>query len=239
MSWPTTTGLTYDLHRSSAADCDLSATNNCADYKLYAALDLSSGAQIDSGLELFTPYYYWLEAELNGEVVSLSSTPTEANTTGPALNDTGVIQGGDYPSGFDTHNGLADGADGAICNGGYLIDEQGAVIADPDNHSGNSTFIAFDNEDCELGRDADTSLNDPNDGNAGFSFTRLNEDGSEYTGSGDYGTDPWACVLDNVTGLIWEVKTNDNTLRDRDEGFTWYDPDNDHFHWHRERPRHR
>ena len=229
LSWPITTGLAYNLYRSSDSGCDLSANNNCADYQLYAALDLSSGAQIDSGLELFTPYYYWLEAELNGEVVSLSSTPTEANTTGPALNDTGVIQGGDYPSGFDTHNGLADGADGAICNGGYLIDEQGAVIADPDNHSGNSTFIAFDNEDCELGRDADASLNDPNDGNAGFSFTRLNEDGSEYTGSGDYGTDPWACVLDNVTGLIWEVKTNDNTLRDRDEGFTWYDPTNDTF----------
>ena len=226
LSWPTATGLAYDLHRSSAADCDLSATDNCAGYQLYAALDLSGGAYVDTGLEFFTPYYYWLQAQLNGEVVSLSSTPLEANTTGPALNDTGVTQGGDYPSGFDTHNGLADGADGAICNGGYLVDDNDDVIADPDNHSGNSTFIAFDNEDCELGRDADTSLNDPNDGNAGFSFTRLNEDGSEYTGSGDYGTDPWSCVLDNVTGLIWEVKTNDNTLRDRDEGFTWYDPDN-------------
>ena len=222
LSWPTATGLTYDLHRSSAADCDLSATDNCAGYQLYAALDLSGGAQTDSGLDFFSSYYYWLEAKYDGTVVSLSSTPTEANTTGPALNDTGVIQGGDYPSGFDTHNGLADGADGAICNGGYLIDEQGAVIADPDNHSGNSTFIAFDNEDCELGRDADATLNDDSDGNAGFSLTRLNSDGSEYSGSGDYGTDPWSCVLDNVTGLIWEVKTNDNTLRDRDEGFTWY-----------------
>ena len=215
LSWPTANGLTYDLYRSSAADCDLSATGNCADYELYAAVDLSGGAQIDSGLELFTPYYYWLEAELNGEVVSLSSTPLEANTTDPALNDTGVIQGGDYPSGFDTLGG-------GVCNGGYLVDDNGDVIADPDNHSGNSTFIAFDNEDCELGRDADATLNDDGDGNAGFSLTRLNSDGSEYSGSGDYGTDPWSCVLDNVTGLIWEVKTNDNTLRDRDEGFTWY-----------------
>ena len=219
LSWTLTDGLTYDLHRSSASDCDLSATSNCADYQLYAALDLSGGAQIDSGLDFFSSYYYWLEAKYNGTAVSLSSTPTEANTTGPQLNDTGITAGGDYPSGFDSLGG-------GVCNGGYLIDDNGDVIADPDNHSGNSTFIPFDNEDCELGRDADDTLNDDSDGNAGFSFTRLNEDGSEYTGSGDYGTDPWACVLDNVTGLIWEVKTNDNTLRDRDEGFTWYDPDN-------------
>ena len=227
LSWQTETGFTYDLYRSSAADCDLSNYTNCAHYALYDGVDLSSGAQVDSDLDFFSSYYYWLAAHLNGEVVSLSSAPTEANTTGPALNDTGVTQGGDYPSGFDTHNGLADGADGSICNGGYLIDEQGDVIADPDNHSGNSTFIAFDNEDCELGRDA--TNNDPNDGHAGFSFTRLNADGSAYTGSGDYGTDPWSCVVDNVTGLTWEVKTDDGTLRDRDQGFTWYDPDNTTF----------
>ena len=216
LSWPTATGLTYDLHRSSAADCDLSATDNCAGYQLYAALDLSGGAQTDSGLDFFSSYYYWLEAKYDGTVVSLSSTPTEANTTGPALNDTGVAQGGDYPSGFDSLG------DGTACNGGYLVDDNGDVIADPDNHSGNSTFVPFAAEDCELGRDADATLNDDSDGNAGFSLTRLNSDGSEYSGSGDYGTDPWSCVLDNVTGLIWEVKTNDNTLRDRDEGFTWY-----------------
>ena len=217
LSWPTATGLTYDLYRSSAADCDLSDYTNCAHYALYDGVDLSSGAQIDSGLDFFSSYYYWLEAKYDGTVVSLSSTPFEANTTGPALNDTGVAQGGDYPSGFDSLG------DGTACNGGYLVDDNGDVIADPDNHSGNSTFVPFAAEDCELGRDADATLNDDSDGNAGFSLTRLNSDGSEYSGSGDYGTDPWSCVLDNVTGLIWEVKTNDNTLRDRDEGFTWYD----------------
>ena len=221
LSWQTETGLTYDLYRSSDPACNLSEAANCADPALYAALDLSSGAQVDSDLKFFTPYYYWLQAQLNDEVVSLSSTPTEANTTGPALNDTGVTQGGDYPSGFDTLGG------GAVCNGGYLIDDNGDVIADPDNHSGNSTFVAFEDEDCELGRDS--TNNDSSDGHAGFSYTRLNSNGSEYTGSGDYGTDPWSCVVDNVTGLTWEVKTDDGTLRDRDQGFTWYDPDNTTF----------
>ena len=216
LSWPTTTGLTYDLHRSSAADCELSATDNCADYQLYAALDLSGGAQIDSGLEFFSSYYYWLEAQVDTEVVFSSPTPTEANTTGPALNDTGVAQGGDYPSGFDSLG------DGTACNGGYLVDDNGDVIADPDNHSGNSTFVPFAAEDCELGRDADDTLNDDSDGKAGFSFTRLNSDGSEYSGDGVYSEQPWACVVDNVTGLIWEVKTTTTgNASYYDQGYTW------------------
>ena len=223
LSWDAIEGLTYNLYRSSESDCDLNDYTNCDKNALYASVDLSSGSQIDSGLEFFTSYYYWLEAQVDTEIVFSNSTPLEANTTGPVLNDTGVTQGGDYPSGFDSLG------TGTACNGGYLIDDNGDVIADPDNHSGNSTFVAFEDEDCELGRDADTTLNDSNDGNAGFSFTRLNIDGSEYTGNGVYSEEPWACVLDNVTGLIWEVKTNDNTLRDRDEGFTWYDPDNETF----------
>ena len=216
LSWPTETGLTYDLHRSSAADCDLSATNNCADYQLYAALDLSDGAQTDSGLEFFSSYYYWLEAKNDDTVVSLSSTPSEANTTGPALNDTGITGGGDYPSGFDSLG------DGTACNGGYLVDDNGDVISDPDNHSGNSTFVPFAAEDCELGRDADDTLNDDSDGKAGFSFTRLNSDGSEYSGDGVYSEQPWACVVDNVTGLIWEVKTTTTgNASYYDQGYTW------------------
>ncbi|HPY42582.1 MAG TPA: DUF1566 domain-containing protein, partial [Thiolinea sp.] len=40
----------------------------------------------------------------------------------------------------------------------------------------------------------------------------------------DYATNPWSCVKDNVTGLVWEVKTNDNGLRDKDWSFSWYEP---------------
>ena len=213
LSWPTTTGLTYDLHRSSASSCDLSATSNCADYQLYAALDLSSGAQIDSGLDFFSSYYYWLEAQFDGTAVSLSSTPTEANTTGPQLNDTGVTQGGDYPSGFDSLGG------GTACNGGYLIDDNGDVIADPDNHSGNSTFVAFIDEDCELGRDH--TVNDDSDGHAGFSYTKLDSAGNTLSADAT----EWACVLDNVTGLIWEVKTTDGGTHDANTLYTWYSED--------------
>jgi hypothetical protein len=34
----------------------------------------------------------------------------------------------------------------------------------------------------------------------------------------------WACTRDNDTGLVWEVKTDDGGLRDKDNTYSWYDP---------------
>ena len=50
------------------------------------------------------------------------------------------------------------------------------------------------------------------------------------TGFGQVGLDystiqPLKCVQDNITGLMWEVKTNDGGLRDRDWTYTWYSSD--------------
>ena len=80
-------------------------------------------------------------------------------------------------------------------------------------------------QDCDQGRDADSSTNTDTDGHAGFSFTRLNADGTTFTGSGDYSTEPWHCVQDNVTGLIWEVKTNDGKLHNASDTYNWYNTD--------------
>ena len=33
------------------------------------------------------------------------------------------------------------------------------------------------------------------------------------------------CVKDNVTGLIWEQKTDDSGIRDKDNNYYWYNPD--------------
>ena len=236
LSWDANTSLSYSLYRSTDQSCsDLSnITTACNDGVIYTEGSNEPSISIESesstasitddnasntGLEFFTTYYYWLEAQLNGEIVSLSSAPIEATTTGPVLNDTGITSGGDYPSGFDNHNGLADTADNAVCNGGYLVDDQGAVIADPSTYTGTTTFVAFIDEDCEVGRDA--TLNDDSDGNAAFVFTKLDISGNVTTSTtiGD-----WSCVLDHTTGLIWEVKTNDGTLRDPSKFFTWYNP---------------
>ena len=55
-------------------------------------------------------------------------------------------------------------------------------------------------------------------GKAGFDFTRLNANGDEQ----DASADTWSCVRDNVTGLVWEVKTDDGAFQDKDYNYSWY-----------------
>ena len=59
------------------------------------------------------------------------------------------------------------------------------------------------------------------DGGTGVGFSRLNSDGSDYSGSGDYASAPWACVRDNATGLVWEVKTEDGGIHDKSNTYRW------------------
>ena len=77
-----------------------------------------------------------------------------------------------------------------------------------------SGALALNNaQDGMVGRDVDGATNSSTDGKLGFSFTAV-------TGG---------CVLDNVTGLMWEVKTTDGGLRDWTKTYTnysaTYDPD--------------
>jgi hypothetical protein len=76
-------------------------------------------------------------------------------------------------------------------------------------------------QDCNTGRDA--THNDTTDGHAGFSFTKLDANGIALANQGDdYATTPWSCVQDNVTGLVWEVKTDDGGLHYKDDRHNWY-----------------
>lgn len=68
-------------------------------------------------------------------------------------------------------------------------------------------------QDFHYGRDKDA-------GGKGFSFTALNASGQPTTPSS--GATPHPCVRDNVTGLVWEVKTDDGGLHDKDWTYTWY-----------------
>lgn len=61
---------------------------------------------------------------------------------------------------------------------------------------------ALSNQDCIHGRDY--NLNDNSDGVAGFSFTKIDKDGKARPKNDT----EWKCVRDNVTGLVWEVKSN-------------------------------
>jgi len=77
----------------------------------------------------------------------------------------------------------------------------------------------YPGQDASYGRDV-TQDNDA-DGHAGFSFTKLDSDGSVLPANAVNRS----CVRDNVTGLVWEVKSNDGGLRDRSWTYSWYNPD--------------
>jgi len=79
----------------------------------------------------------------------------------------------------------------------------------------------YPGQDAEQGRDA--SANAEADGHAGFSFIKLDGNGTALADqSASYATTPWSCVQDQVTGLMWEVKTDDGSLRDKDWRYSWY-----------------
>ncbi len=72
-------------------------------------------------------------------------------------------------------------------------------------------------QDAEFGRDV--TDNDPNDGEVGFVFTKLDNSGNPLPRSAN----SWDCVRDEVTGLIWETKKRDvNDLRHYLWTYSWY-----------------
>ena len=81
-------------------------------------------------------------------------------------------------------------------------------------------------QDARYGRDAQASagtLVKVGAGAAGFDFTKIANNGSTLTPAAALGpadTD-WGCTKDNVTGLIWEVKTAAG-IRQSTHVYSWY-----------------
>ena len=86
----------------------------------------------------------------------------------------------------------------------------------------NATCIGteVDKQDCSYGRDAQAAagtLTKIGAGAAGFDFTKLDSNGNTLPASAS----SWACVKDNHTGLIWEVKTTDGGIHDKNNTYQW------------------
>ncbi|ETR68055.1 MAG: hypothetical protein OMM_04794 [Candidatus Magnetoglobus multicellularis str. Araruama] len=62
------------------------------------------------------------------------------------------------------------------------------------------------------GQDANYNINPQ-------SFTKLDALGNDLPDSAT----EWVMVRDNISGLIWEVKTDDGSIHDKDNTYTWYD----------------
>lgn len=52
------------------------------------------------------------------------------------------------------------------------------------------------------------------------SYSAINDSGNPTNSSVD-----WRCTLDSTTNLMWEAKTNDNNLHDKDWTYSWFEPD--------------
>lgn len=105
------------------------------------------------------------------------------------------------------------------------LNDTGIVFCGADPAGNNDPCLETDpvGQDADFGRDAAAArgvLTKIGGGNAGFDFTALDASGNPTTPS--TGASPHACVRDNVTGLIWEVKTDDGGLRDKDWEYSWY-----------------
>ncbi|MEM7705033.1 MAG: DUF1566 domain-containing protein [Pseudomonadota bacterium] len=108
---------------------------------------------------------------------------------------------------------------------GHALNDTGATSCADDSAAdlpcGPQT-AAYPGQDAEFGRDVE--LPDDSDGRAGFSMTRLDEFGEPLDeAEPDFASTPWRCVRDEVTGLIWEVKTDDGMLRDSGWTYSWFD----------------
>lgn len=114
------------------------------------------------------------------------------------INDTGMTLCGDYARGLSGINN-----NDVICQ--LLTDAHNDPVPQP--------------QDGSVGRDITSSQ--IQDGYSGFSFSKLNSLGQPV----DAATSQWSCVKDNVTGLFWEVKTDDSGLHDKDDSYVWYESD--------------
>ncbi|MCK9532835.1 MAG: DUF1566 domain-containing protein [Gammaproteobacteria bacterium] len=170
------------------------------------------GETVPEADETFTLTLSNVSANAVAGTLTATGTITNDDAFGK-LNDTGITACGDYAfGGSGTHNNDVDcAAVGATTTASGTDGDGDPVPAGQDAH---------------FGRDANPLTNDDADGKAGFSFTKLDSSGDPLADqTAAYATTPWSCVLDNVTGLMWEVKTDDNGLHDKDWTYTWYNSD--------------
>lgn len=188
----------------------------------YTALD---GAGVITGLvttsfqlpriERGVYWYAVVTADLiSGEETKKSNEVPWIIGTAP-LNDTGIIVCSDFDASDPTWIRTED------CLPTNATADTAGVDAD-----GNIVPLGLD---AVVGRDRLAIAGDlpkKGAGHGGFDFTRINSDGSEYSGTGDYTSDPWDCVLDNETSLMWEVKSPQlSGIHQYNSTFTWHSTD--------------
>ncbi len=115
------------------------------------------------------------------------------------------------------------------CDGECTCDEvlvqfnDTGVVESAESSTGNLPYCSFSillGQDCRHGRDAQISLNKVGAGNAGFDYSKVSADGNVLANDAI----EWQCVLDNHTGLMWEVKRHDfsSEIGNKTNTFSWF-----------------
>lgn len=149
--------------------------------------------------------------------------PPPPSTNARPLNDTGTILCSNYIYANDGDTNMRKGDLDCAATGATAtttgVDSDGYPVPA--------------GQDAHFGRDAKAmagSLIKTGNGHAGFDFTKLDSNGdvlaqqeAAYGSAQDQAI--WDCVRDNVTGLVWEVKTTDGGLHHTGNTYSWYNSD--------------
>lgn len=200
LTWDTVIDATsYDI---CYATDPITEPNNCSVHRNGTLLvDVSSPTVINHLLANTEYFFVIIPKNANGEgMASIATRAFSVITLAPSptghLNDTGITECGDY-----AHDRSGSHNNSLYCEG---TDPSGDPIPP--------------GQDALSGRDV--THYDESDGRAGFNFTKLDASSAPLPSSAA----SWSCVRDNVTGLIWEVKS-DTGLHGKSDRYNWYNDD--------------
>lgn len=232
--------LTYNLYYANATDNEITIDDLSATYTLVTDIEAVSGYQVIAdiadlsytvtGLDNLDLYYFILTAnnedgEGDSSALEAYAMPRDTSLASQPLNDTGVSLCADYAYGIDAQD----------------LDGDGILSFEEIDIDGDEEYFEHDNRiDCAAGdidddqdpipaeaqqdfsQGLDASATDDTDGLAGFSFTKLDENGVGVAADAS----DWDCVQDNVTGLVWEAKSSvEDDLHYSKDRFSWYNQD--------------
>ncbi len=106
-----------------------------------------------------------------------------------------------------------------------LLNDTGVITQATESSLSSTQQNTYPGQDGQRGADILASaglLEKAGRGEAGFDFTKLNDNGDEQ----DADVTDFSCVRDNTTGLVWEVKSADSGLHGSAHTYTWYQADN-------------
>jgi len=190
-------------------DISKSGFSTCKDLKEGALESKINSPHTVTKLTNDISYWFQLEASYESGRITLSKVLKALPFGG--LNDSGI----DWCSSDDKN----------LNSDGTLKEKIEGCEAIARSHPGQDAFH---------GRDALARIRQlakKGSGTAGFDFTKLCLSG-KAAGEGECPPNPapgsglvnWGCTRDNVTGLIWEIKT-ESGLRSKNNTYTWYNPD--------------